>query len=499
VRIIMAAALAAMLFAPCAAATDNVANGKQLYNGSAPGSYACSQCHNVNDTKTEQNLAFRGAANDPSLIAFAINSNPDSVTEMRPLYGIGMPFELSDSDLSDLAAYIGSVINPGGGGTATFSATPSSLDFGTVAVGAQSATKSFTIKVGGAAGSVSSVSSSNNVEFLLAGGTCLATPVSLAQDGTCTLQVIFAPGVGAARSSTITLTNNGVPNPLTISVTGTGGASAPAQGNLTGPGSAVFTSQVLFTQSAPKTLTFRNNGTLPVSVIALSSSNPTEFPLLGSSCGVVAAGATCTVSVAFDPSAPGPRAATLTIANDGATNPLSVQLSGTGAGGSPGDGAKVVVTEFYNAALDHYFIATFEAGELGKPPFQDWQPTGLTFNAYSTGSPPASAVAVCRFFNDHFLGISTHFYAPHGLGCEQTISGFPDWTLETTDLFNAMLPDAAGNCPSGQIPVYRLFNNGMGGAPNHRFTTDLAVRAQMMAKGYTPEGYGIGVGWCAPQ
>jgi hypothetical protein len=39
----------------------------------------------------------------------------------------------------------------------------------------------------------------------------------------------------------------------------------------------------------------------------------------------------------------------------------------------------------------------------------------------------------------------------------------------------------------------------MGGAPNHRFTTDPTVRAQMLAQGYAPEGYGIGVGWCAPQ
>jgi hypothetical protein len=61
-----------------------------------------------------------------------------------------------------------------------------------------------------------------------------------------------------------------------------------------------------------------------------------------------------------------------------------------------------------------------------------------------------------------------------------------------------MLPNADGTCPAGTIPVYRMFNNGMGGAPNHRFTTDLTVRQQMIDAGYTPEGAGIGVGWCAP-
>jgi hypothetical protein len=46
---------------------------------------------------------------------------------------------------------------------------------------------------------------------------------------------------------------------------------------------------------------------------------------------------------------------------------------------------------------------------------------------------------------------------------------------------------------------YRLYNNNEGGAPNHRFTTDLNVRAQMIAAGWTPEGFGVGVTFCSPQ
>jgi len=44
-----------------------------------------------------------------------------------------------------------------------------------------------------------------------------------------------------------------------------------------------------------------------------------------------------------------------------------------------------------------------------------------------------------------------------------------------------------------------LYNNGMGGAPNHRFTTDANVRTQMINAGWIPEGAGIGVGFCSPQ
>jgi len=44
-----------------------------------------------------------------------------------------------------------------------------------------------------------------------------------------------------------------------------------------------------------------------------------------------------------------------------------------------------------------------------------------------------------------------------------------------------------------------LYNNGQGGAPNHRYTTSLAVRSQMLAKGWVSEGLGDnGVTMCAP-
>ena len=57
-----------------------------------------------------------------------------------------------------------------------------------------------------------------------------------------------------------------------------------------------------------------------------------------------------------------------------------------------------------------------------------------------------------------------------------------------------------GTCPSGTTPLYRLYNNGQGGAPNHRYTIDPAVRTQMIAANWVPEGNGPdGVFACVPQ
>ena len=170
---------------------------------------------------------------------------------------------------------------------------------------------------------------------------------------------------------------------------------------------------------------------------------------------------------------------------------------------APGGPATVTVVEYHHATFDHYFITPVAAEiallDAHAPPFQDWSRTGFTFNAYVNASAPAGSNAICRFFNDHFAPKSSHFYAGHGVGCEDTLRLFPDWGLEDDKLFNTMLPDAAsGACPAGTIPVYRMYNQGMGGAPNHRFVTSLAERQKMIDQGFAAEGAGIGVGMCVP-
>ena len=162
----------------------------------------------------------------------------------------------------------------------------------------------------------------------------------------------------------------------------------------------------------------------------------------------------------------------------------------------------VTVVEYHHATFDHYFITPVAAEvallDARAPPFQDWSRTGFSFNAYVNATAPAGSAAICRFFNSTFAPKSSHFYAAHGFGCETTIAVFPDWGLEDDKLFNTMLPDGTGACPAGTIPVYRLYNQGMGSAPNHRFVTSLVERQAMLDRGFVAEGNGIGVGMCAP-
>jgi Repeat of unknown function (DUF5648) len=104
---------------------------------------------------------------------------------------------------------------------------------------------------------------------------------------------------------------------------------------------------------------------------------------------------------------------------------------------------------------------------------------------------------VCRFFSATFAPKSSHFYTNDPAECA-ALQSAGVWTLENANAFY-MMRSPAGTCASGTIPLYRLYNNGQGGAPNHRYTTDPVIRSSMIAAGWTPEGNGSdGVFACVP-
>ena len=156
-------------------------------------------------------------------------------------------------------------------------------------------------------------------------------------------------------------------------------------------------------------------------------------------------------------------------------------------GGSPPPGL-VTVTEFYHPQFNHYFI-TADAGEtaiLNAGQLPPWFPTGLKFTAWN--GPGTNITNVCRFFSATFAPLSSHFYSNDPSACPSLQDGGV-WRLESQNAFY-MMPSPTGACPAGTIPLYRLYNDGMGGAPNHRYTIDSFVRAQMVGAHWTPEGNG---------
>jgi len=166
---------------------------------------------------------------------------------------------------------------------------------------------------------------------------------------------------------------------------------------------------------------------------------------------------------------------------------------------APGPPGTVPVIEYIRAAFGDYFITARpdEIAKLDSGAITGWARTGFQFNAYAT--PRDGASPVCRFLNTAFLPKSPHFHTPFAPECA-AVRTDPSWLLESGAAFYIAVPAGDGSCPAGSTPVYRLYNNGQGGAPNHRYTTDLHVRAQMIAQGWVPEGLGAdAVEMCSPQ
>ena len=148
---------------------------------------------------------------------------------------------------------------------------------------------------------------------------------------------------------------------------------------------------------------------------------------------------------------------------------------------SPGT---VAVIEYVNASVGDCFITAAPdeinfGSTVGKlPDGRHRVPVQRFFRLQRRVAP------VCCFFSAAFGPKSTHFYSPFFSECTM-MQANPNWSLETTNAFDIGLPVGTGeSCASGFNPVYRLYNNSKGGVPNHRYTTNLIVREQMIGDGY---------------
>jgi len=154
--------------------------------------------------------------------------------------------------------------------------------------------------------------------------------------------------------------------------------------------------------------------------------------------------------------------------------------------------SQAVVVEFYNEALDHFFI-TSDANEinlLDTGVLRGWVRTGIRFLAYS--APVAGTNPVCRFYLRPGVGDS-HFYSADPNECQQTLARFgASWIYESPSVFYVALPNVVtGACGAGQTPVWRFFNTV---TTNHRYTTEVFIRDTLradprwVAEGYGPDG-----------
>ena len=156
-----------------------------------------------------------------------------------------------------------------------------------------------------------------------------------------------------------------------------------------------------------------------------------------------------------------------------------------------------VAVEFFHAGFGHYFTTSLatEIAALDTGAIAGWTRTGQTFRVNPIGAQ--GSANVCRFFSASFAPKSSHFYTPFPNECDG-VKANPDWIFEG-EVFAIVLASANGTCRAGHFPLFRLYNDGMSGAPNHRYTTNVDVRTAMLQQGWIPEGFGpAGLFGCVP-
>jgi hypothetical protein len=187
-----------------------------------------------------------------------------------------------------------------------------------------------------------------------------------------------------------------------------------------------------------------------------------------------------------------------------AVTPAAAVASARQPSAAKAAGGIVQVVEYYNAGLHHYFItadpaeiAALDGGAFGGV----WQRTGETFLAWDIAGAPSGASQVCRFFGtDKYradgsrIGPNSHFYDAVPSECDfvktawQSVAAdglsYPAWTFEKY-AFAVKVP-VGGVCPADTQTLYRTYNNGAGGDPNHRYSAR-ETALQAMA-GWVSEG-----------
>ena len=258
--------------------------------------------------------------------------------------------------ITDNALNSPQIVSLTGTGEAPIVFSPTTVAFGSVAVGSSS-TKTMTLTNDQNKTLNFTYSASGNYT---AGGTLTTCGASLGAGLTCTIAVTFAPLATATINGVLTIADDAAFSPQEAVLTGkgTGGSTAPLKFT---PASVTFPSQAVGTTSAATSVTVKNTSTSSLTISSVSGSG--DFSATGCT-GALAASASCTLSITFTPSLSGSIKGAVTIADTASVDQQVFSVSGT-------------------AVLPVSFV-----------------PTSLTFSAQTVGTTsPAQTITVTNHEN----------------------------------------------------------------------------------------------------
>lgn len=148
--------------------------------------------------------------------------------------------------------------------------------------------------------------------------------------GECGITVTFVPTKLGPRMASVTITDNAAGSPQAIALSGTGVISGP---NITlSVTSLTFATQLVGSTSTAQSVTLSNYGTVTLSItsVGFTGADPGDFHQTNNCGSSITPGASCTISITFNPTQRGTRTAILTVSDNASGNRQTVSLGGTG-------------------------------------------------------------------------------------------------------------------------------------------------------------------------
>ena len=282
-----------------------------------------------------------------------------------------------------------------------------SMTFASTNVGSTSATQRVTISNQGKATMTltsETLTGADASSYVITANTCGST---IAIYGNCAVTIEFKPVTTGTLTGALSIVDNAPGSPQTVALSGTGAGGATPTVTLT-PTSITFPNTVTGTTSDAQIVTLTNTSAaaITISSIALGGTNATSFQEIGTCGATLAASASCSIYVAFDPASAAALTGTLSVTDNATGSPQKVTLSGTGTAApsvklsttaisfpttAPGSTSAAQAVTLTNSGTATLTLASIVLGGTNPTDFEELNTCGATL------APSASCVVYVAF------------------------------------------------------------------------------------------------------
>jgi centrosomal CEP192-like protein/HYDIN/CFA65/VesB family protein len=207
--------------------------------------------------------------------------------------------------------------------------SPTSLNFGTEAVGGSVSQTVMIYNVGTSSLSITQLAVTG-AAFNVAS---LTLPATVAAGGSASVTITFKPSATGTADGSLSITSNATSAPIVVGLTGVGQSSGGSPGISASPAPMVF-GNVAVGSYATSPLTITNTGSANL-VISNITESGSSFLWTGPTVpATLTPGQKSSLTIEFDPKSNGSLSGSISVASNAAGSPMIVSLSGTGASAS---------------------------------------------------------------------------------------------------------------------------------------------------------------------